>query len=214
MPGQQVRRLQADHPAQRGGPLPGVTLHLLRVAGVWRRPDEQVPAAQHARPGYPGDSVVVGLALLVPQFEARPADVDPKLVAVGPVRVPVLNRPAKSRDAELALVDHLVVAGRHDVTVEPGRQRLVRDNDRPWPAALGRLCLPDRYAEDMVDVAVRVHRGVQPLAAPPPQLVMHGRGDERAPRVDQHEAVLRAKRRHVRERGHERDAVADLGQAA
>jgi hypothetical protein len=49
--GQQAVRLQRHHPPQRLRPLQRVTLHLLRIPGVRRRPDEQVATAQHLLAG-------------------------------------------------------------------------------------------------------------------------------------------------------------------
>ena len=86
VPWQQVLGSQPGHPPQRARPFPRVALYLLRIAGVRRRPDEQVAAAQHLPVGQPGHRVIVGLALLVPQQEracrrpraaARPSRCDP-----------------------------------------------------------------------------------------------------------------------------------------
>ena len=211
---EQALRLQLNHPAQRGRPLPRVALHLLRVARVRRRPDEQVAAAQHLPVGHPGHRVIVGLALLVPQREGPAADFELQLVAVGAVGVAVVGGPAQFTEPELAPVDHLVVAGGEQVPVKPPGQRLVGDDGRRGPAPVRRLRFPGRQAADVVDVPVRVHGGVQPLAGPAPQLLMHSGGHERAPGVDQDQAVLGAEGRHVGEGRDERDAVTDLGQPA
>src|SRR5204862_2130 len=83
------------------------------------------------------------------------------------------------------------------------------EHPRAVPAALGRLHLEDRHPEDVVDVAVGVDRGVEPVRRPAPDLLVHARRAELAPGVDEHEADVRPERRHVREGAHERDAVVD-----
>ncbi len=108
--------------------------------------------------------MVVGLALLMPQRERHAADLKRQLVAVGAVWVAVPGGPAQARHAELAAVDDLVVSSGHHVPVEPLRHSLMRYHYRRRPAVLLGLGLPDRDTEDMVDMPVRVDRGVQPLA--------------------------------------------------
>jgi hypothetical protein len=68
--GQQHLRAQRRHLAKRDRPLGGVPLHLLRVAGVGRGPDEQVTAAEHLAVGEPRPGVVVGLAARCMQLDA------------------------------------------------------------------------------------------------------------------------------------------------
>src|SRR6202453_1319155 len=70
--GEEEFGVELQHAAQGGRPLPRVALHLLRIAGVGRGPDEEVPAAQDPAVGLPGDGVVVGLALLVAGRETPP----------------------------------------------------------------------------------------------------------------------------------------------
>ena len=60
--GQQDLGVERGHRPQRAGPLDRVALHLLRVAAVRRRPDEQVAGAEHLAVGRPDPDVVVGLA--------------------------------------------------------------------------------------------------------------------------------------------------------
>src|SRR5205807_2090104 len=103
------------------GPLARVALHLVGVAGVRARPDEEVAAAQDLAVGHPGPRVVVGLAPRVMQLDSYAANFESEGVAVGAVGIAVLSRPAQVGHAELTLVDDLVVASREDVPVEAGR---------------------------------------------------------------------------------------------
>ncbi len=203
--------VEGQHAPERVGPLQRVALDLLRVAGVGRGPDEQVPAAEHAALGEPCPGVVVGLAAGVVELAGDPADLEVEMVAVGAVRVAVLGRPLERVDRELPPVDDRVVAGGQHVAVEAGRQRLVGDDHRRRPAAGGGLLLPDRDAEDVVDVTVRVDRGVEPARRPRAQRGVHLAGDEGAPGVDEYEPVVGVDRRDVGEGGHEGDPVGDLG---
>ena len=175
-PGQEELGVQLEHAAQGGRPLPGVALHLLGIAGVGRGPDEEVAAAQHPAVGLPGHGVVVGLALLVAQREAAAAHRELERVVVGPVRVAVLGRPVQVGEAELPPVDDGVVAGGEDVAVEAGRQRVVGDDLGGGPALRGGLLLPDRHAEDVVDVPVGVDGGVEAGRAPGADVVVDDLG--------------------------------------
>ena len=165
--GQQHLGLERGHLAERGGPVARVALHLLRVAAVRRRPDEQVAGEQDlARPATHTQVRVVGLAAVVVQLERLAADLDVERVAVGLVGIAVLDRPAQPRRLELPLVDHRVVARGQPVAVEARGDRLVRDDARRRPAVGARLLLVEVDAEDVVDVAVREDRGVEPARRP------------------------------------------------
>ena len=102
---------QRGHLPEGGRPIARVALHLLRVAGVGRGPDEEVATAQHLALGCPGPRVVVGLASRMVQLERGAADVEAEPVAIGLVRVAVLGGPLQVREPELALVDERVVPG-------------------------------------------------------------------------------------------------------
>ena len=91
------------------------------------------------------------------------------MVAVGAVGIAVLGGPLEVVDVELAAVDDAVVAGRLHVTVEAGGQGFVGHDHRIGPSALGRLRLPHRNPEDVVDVAVGVDGGVEAIRRPGPQ---------------------------------------------
>ena len=69
-------------------------------------------------------------------------------------------------------------------------------------------------AEAMIDVAVGQDRGVERVAVPSAQGVVHLLGEEEAAGVDEHEAVVGSNAAHVREHGHERRAGTDLCQVA
>ena len=164
--------VEGQHPAEGLGPLQGVALDLLGIAGVGRGPDEQVAAAQH--PGS-GNQVQVwsSVSPLAWWSSARtPADVEVEMVAVGAVGIAVLGGPLEGLDVELPPVDDAVVAGGPDVAVEAGRKGLVGHHHRCRPAGLGRLRRPDRDAEDVVDVAVGVDGGVEAVGPPGPQGVV------------------------------------------
>ena len=191
-----------------------VALHLLRVAAVRRRPDEQVARAQDAPRRHPHPGVVVGLAAGVVQLEALTTDVEIAARPVGLVGVAVLGRPLEVDQPELAPVDDRVVARGGAVAVEPVGDGLVRDDPRCCASRGPDLLLVPLDAEAVVDVAVREHRGVQQCRRPGPQRLVHPLGEERAAGVDEHEAIVGAERAHVRERGHERAAGSDLGQLA
>ena len=133
---------------------------------------------------------------------------------VGPVGVAVLGGPVQVGEAELAAVDDGVVAGGEDVAVEAGGQGVVGDDLGGGPALRGGLLLPDRHAEDVVDVAVRVDGGVEAVGAPGADVVVDDLGQRRAAGVDQDEAVLGGEGRDVGEGGAEADAVGDLDEAA
>src|SRR5215813_1944849 len=103
------------------------------------------------------------------QGERRAADGNRQLVRVRAVRVAILRRPVQAAEAELALVDDPVVTGRRDVPVETTRELLVRYDDRSGPALLRRFGFPRPDTEDVVNVTVRVDRGMQPLISPAPE---------------------------------------------
>ena len=91
------------------------------------------------------------------------ADVEVEPGPVGLVGIPVLGRPERLGGAELALVDDPVVPGGLDVPLEARGDRLVRDDPRRGPAVLVGFGLVELDAEAVVDVAVREHRGVEPV---------------------------------------------------
>ena len=127
-------------------------------------------------------------------------------VRVRLVRVAVVGRPLEPLDLELPLVDRRVVARGEHVALEALRHVLVRDHVR-LAAPLG---LEERDAEDVIDVPVRVDRGVERSLGPRPDLLVHRLGDEDPAGVDQHEAVVGLERADVRERRQERRALGDL----
>jgi hypothetical protein len=55
------------------------------------------------------------------------------------------------------------------------------EHDGFRPAAFSRLGRPEGHAEDVVDMAMRVHRRVQPLSRPPPQIAVHRRATNELP---------------------------------
>ena len=91
---------------------------------------------------------------------------------------------------------------------------MVGDDLGGGPALRGGLLLPDRHAEDVVDVPVRVDGGVEAGGAPGADVVVDDLGQRGAAGVDQDEAVLGGERGDVGEGGAEADAVGDLDEAA
>ena len=141
-PGSRTSGSSADHLAQGDGPLPGVALHLLGVAGVGRRPDEEVAAAQHLRARPPTSRC--GRRSRPGRGGARrptPPTSSVEALGVGAVGVAVLGRPPQPGHPELALVDDLVVAGGDDVAVEARRHGVMGHDDGRGPA-LGRPTPP------------------------------------------------------------------------
>ena len=211
MAGQQDLGLQRDHLVERARPVGRVTLNLLRVPAVRRRPDEHVARAQDLARRHPRPRVIVGLAARVMHLEGLAADVDAKHVAVQDVGIAERGGPRhRLREPELPLVDDRVVAGREHVAVEARRHRLVRDDPRSRPAVGRRFFIEWRNTEDVIDVSVRVHGGVQARGIPGAEpLVMHLREGEKAG-VDQHEPIGRPKRIDVGQSGHEDRVRRDL----
>ena len=146
--------------------------------------------------------------------KSEAADRELQRVVVGPVGVAVLGRPVQVGEAELPAVDDGVVAGGEDVAVEAGGQRVVRDDLGGGPALGQRLLLPDRHAEDVVDVPVGVDGGVEAVRAPGADVVVDDLGQRGAAGVDEDEAVLGGEGGDVGEGGAEADAVGDLDEAA
>src|SRR3989304_227102 len=60
--GEEVEGAQRRHRLQGAGPVQGVALHLVRVAGVGGGPDERVAGAEDAAAGAPDPGLVVRLA--------------------------------------------------------------------------------------------------------------------------------------------------------
>ena len=110
--------------------------------------------------------MIVGLASGVVQFETLAPHLHIQPVPVRLVGVPVFERPFKPRHLELALVDDGVVSGGHLVPIETGRECLMSDHDRERPTVGGGLLLEHLDPEDVVDVSVRVHGGIQAAGVP------------------------------------------------
>ena len=109
--------------------------------------------------------MIVGLALGMVQLQARAADREFEMVRVGFRRRLEFHRPLRG-NPELARVDDRVVARGAHVTLHPRQDIGMADDARRLPAALARLCQERRQAVGMIDMAVRVDRGVHALAVP------------------------------------------------
>ena len=139
--------------------------------------------------------MVVGLATIVVQLEVPPADVEVEAVAVRLVGIPVVERPARLGERELALVDQAVVPGGRAVAVEAVGDGLVRDDARRRRAGGRVVGLVAVDAEDVVDVPVREHDRVQRQRRPVAHRVVHDVGEEVHAGVDEHEPVVGRDRR-------------------
>ena len=150
----------------------------------------------------------------VPQLEADTADVERQRFAVRLVGIPVVRRPFEPVDPELPAVDVGVVARGRDVAVEAGRDGFVRHDARRGSAAVAGVGLVPLHTEDVVDVPMGEHGGVQRIRAPLAQHVVHPPGQERAARVDEHHAFGGREGGDVRERGNERVVAVEVGERA
>ena len=148
------------------------------------------------------------------QLESFTAGLEGERVAVSRVGVPVVDRPLQPFDSELTPVDHRVVAGGDAIAVEARRDELVRDHARRGPRVGARFLFVELDAEDMVDVAVREHRGVEPRRRPLAHRFVHARRMEDAARVDDHEAVGGREHRRVGEGLDERHRGQHFGELA
>ena len=111
-------------------------------------------------------------------------------VHVGLVGIAVLRGPHQILDPELATVDDLVVARGHDVTVETSRHMLVGNHVWRTPTVRCGFGFKETDAKDVVDVAMREHRGVEGIARPSSEFLVHLGCRERRTGVDHDEAVL------------------------
>ena len=128
---QQVERPQRGHLLQPARPVDGVTLDLVRVAGVGRAPDERVAGAEHAVRRAPDPRLVVSLAPAVVQLEDRPADRGRDALIVGGVGVGeagVSEGPGFRRKVELDAIDVVVLSREQPVAVEAARKVAVGDD--------------------------------------------------------------------------------------
>ena len=148
------------------------------------------------------------------ELESFATGLEDENVTVGRVGVAVVDRPLQPFDAELTAVDHRVVTGRDAVAVEACRDELVGDHARCGPRVRARFLLVELDAEDVVDVPVREHRGVEPGRRPFAHRFVHARGMEHAAGVDDHEPVGGREHRRVGECLHERDRGQHLGELA
>src|SRR6266851_252948 len=99
-------------------------------------------------------------------FELEAAGADRQAVVKVRIRINVLSRPVGAR-AELTRVDHVIVAGRALVTVEARGGRAMADDPGTRHVTLLRLLDEGRHPARMVDVAVRVDRGIDAVGREP-----------------------------------------------
>lgn len=88
--GEAVRRqeqlgIHRGHVAERPRPLERIALHLLRITGVRKVPDEEVARTDRLPLRNPRPGMVVGFTLGVPEFDLEPADLHRHPVGIGQV---------------------------------------------------------------------------------------------------------------------------------
>jgi hypothetical protein len=203
--GEEPLGVEPGHRLQRGGPILGVALHLLRIAAVRRLPDDQVAGEEQLAARHPHPQRVVGLAL-----RGREDDVD----VAQPLRQPFAHqqrrerepvREERHRQPELPHVDARVQAVHEPVAVEAVDAALLRDDG-------GRVAGREEgvEAEGVIGVAVRVHGGRHRRVGPGAHGVLERVARLRQPRVDEQQPARRAQRVRVHERRMHEDVGRDL----
>src|SRR5712692_9903207 len=138
-------------------------------------------------------------------FELEAAGADRQAVVEIRIGIDVLGGPVGAR-AELTRVDHVIVAGRALVTVEARGGRPMADDARTRNVTLLRLLDKGRRPARMVDVTVRIDRGIDAVGREPAHefhrlcLVVIDAG------VDEDQAFLRPDGSEIREPPVEHDA--------
>src|SRR5260370_26516370 len=92
-------------------------------------------------------------------FEFEAAGADRQAVVEIRIGIDVVGGPGGAR-GELTRGDHVIVAGRALVTVEPRGGRAMADDSRTCNVTLLRLLDEGRHPARMVDVAMSVNRGI------------------------------------------------------
>src|SRR5262245_8387819 len=185
VPGEEPLGAEAGHRLERLRPLDGITLDLLGIAAIRRRPDHQIAREEVRMLGDPEIAVIVGLALgrvvahleipealgqRVAERERRPRDL---------IREDVLGV------AELTTVDVRVQALRQEIASKPADTVLLRDD--VWPLA-GRQEWPE--AERVIHMTVRVHRRLERRRAPLAHRAVEGRGATKKTRIDENHSEV------------------------
>ncbi len=147
---------EGSHLAQGDRPLARIALHLLRVAGVGRGPDEEIAGGEDLALGDPRPDGVLGLAAGVVKLEGQIARGEGQPIVELDVRVAVLIGPAEAigRQPKLAQVDGGVPAERLQVAIEVAANERVRVDARPRPGAGGCFLLEGGHPEDVVHVVM------------------------------------------------------------
>src|ERR1700735_2949298 len=130
MPRHQYFSAQPRHPAQRLGPFARIALRLLRIAGVGRSPDDQIPRAQQLALRDVHPAMVVGLAARMMALELVVARNYIQLSIEVSIGIYILSRP-RCRPVELPRIDYCVMATGALVTIEPRRDCAMSHDARP-----------------------------------------------------------------------------------
>ena len=217
--GQKQLRPLCRHRPQRLRPFAGITLRLLRIAGVGEVPDEEVPGANRFVLRNPSPSVVVRFAAAVRQPRRQTAHVD---VQRFPIRGVWVWRGVRQERAagghgvavagelpELPLVDDAVVAIREPIALEAVRHVLMPDDARPRMAVGVRVRDEGAGAAGVIHVPVGIDDGVEAPRPPLADGVHHPGAAVHAAGVEGQQAVVRLEQHAVGERLHHRDAIGD-----
>src|SRR5260370_34660053 len=138
-------------------------------------------------------------------FELEAAGTDRQAVVEIRIGIDVLGGPVADR-AELTRVDHVIVAGRALVTVEARGGRPMPDHTRTRNVVVLRLLDEGRHPARMVDVAVRVDRGIDAVGREPARECYRLRLAVIDAGVDEHQAFLRPEGGEIRQPSVEHDA--------
>src|SRR5271156_2996437 len=126
----QYFRPKPRHHPQRLGPFARITLRLLRIARVGRRPDDQIAGEQYLALRHIDPAMVIGLAACMMAFELVVAGNYIELTIEVGIRIYILGRPRRG-PVELPRIDCSVVAAGALVPIEPRRNRAMPHDARP-----------------------------------------------------------------------------------
>ena len=163
MAGQEKFSIQACHLPQCGSPLDRIPLNLLRVPAVGRYPNKQVSRAENAPLRRPHPSGIIGLTLVVKEFQVFAAERQAELLHIGLIRVAKLGWEQRRTKLKLSLIDDAVVAAGKGIAVKAQRKVLMRNH--PDGAGIG-LCFKLADSTHMINVAMGKHHGREGSLSP------------------------------------------------
>src|SRR5262249_21213556 len=126
------------HHLQSLGPFTRIALRLLRITGIRGSPDYEIATAQHLALRQIHPAGIIGFASSMTAFELKaPRRNGYAVVEIG-IGINVIGRPRK-RAAELARVDHCVIATSPLVPIKPRGSRSMAHDSRPRASMLLRF---------------------------------------------------------------------------